>query len=104
VLTPVTDPRIESQLVQDLTAGTIRFDIERGIVLNKEMKWDAKVVGFSGPQSFMEFHGRFDEQRLDGSSSSSASPRTDAASTGATPASSSDYRIRSRNDGPILRK
>lgn len=65
VLTPVVEPRIEAQLIQELTAGTIQFDLERGRVLNKDMKWDEEVVGFSSPQSYMEFHGRFSERLLE---------------------------------------
>ncbi len=104
VLTPIENPRIQSQLLEEMTAGTIRFDIERGIPISKEMKWDQEVVGFSSPQSFMEFHGRFTET-LEGESSTestTAAPTGTASTDGAADAPA--IRLRDRNGRPILRK
>jgi hypothetical protein len=64
VLTPVTDPQIESQLMQQLTNGTIKFDIDEGRILSKELNWDKSVVGFSGADSMMKYLARFTEQLL----------------------------------------
>ncbi len=64
VLTPVNDPRIESQLIQQLTAGTIKFDVDAGRILSKEMNWDETVVGFNGADSMMKYLARFTEELL----------------------------------------
>lgn len=132
VLTPVVAPRIEAQLIQELTAGTIQFDMERGRVMTKEMKWDEEVVGFSTPQSYMEFHGRFSERMLEegedptlnadesDSTASSDAPESASASVAENPAMPSETNgsgsgsgvgtenrsilIRPRDSGPVLRK
>ncbi|MEO8497057.1 MAG: DUF6263 family protein, partial [Planctomycetota bacterium] len=64
VLTPVNDARIESQLVQQLTDGTIKFDVDAGRVISKEMNWDETVVGFNGADSMMKYLARFTEELL----------------------------------------
>jgi hypothetical protein len=64
VLTPTNDARIHSQLVQRLTRGQIKFDIDAGRMLSKEMNWDESVVGFNGPKSHMKYVARFTEQLL----------------------------------------
>ncbi len=64
VLTPVNDARIHSQLVQRLTRGQIKFDIDAGRMLSKEMDWDESVVGFNGPKSNMKYVARFTETLL----------------------------------------
>ncbi|HRE99151.1 MAG TPA: hypothetical protein PLI18_01455 [Pirellulaceae bacterium] len=106
VLTPIENPRIQSQLLEEMTAGTIRFDIERGIPISKEMKWDQEVVGFSSPQSFMEFHGRFTETLE--TESPATTPSTTAGPTGTAStdgaADAPAIRLRDRNGRPILRK
>ena len=61
-VTPVNDPRIESQLVQKLTTGEIKFDLTAGRVRSKSVEWDETVVGFSGPDSSMQYLARFTEQ------------------------------------------
>jgi len=78
VLTPVNDARIEAQLVQQLTAGTIKFDLDAGQILSKQMDWDETVVGFNGADSMMKYLARFTEERLPGSEST-------ASATGASP-------------------
>lgn len=98
VLTPVDDPRIESQLVQQLTAGTIKFDVDAGRVISKEMNWDETVVGFNGADSMMKYLARFTEELLPAertaskpSAESTAPPTAEAARA-------------SRNDKPALRR
>lgn len=53
VITPLQDPEQEAQLIQKTPSGTIKFDINRGILLSKETSLDRKVVGFAGPKSFI---------------------------------------------------
>jgi len=64
VLTPLKDPEIESQLVQRLTSGTIKFDIDAGRVLSRQLDQDKVVIGFSGPESFMKCLARLTEELL----------------------------------------
>ncbi len=61
VLTPVDDPRIESQLIQRLSNGTIKFDIDAGLVRSRQLEWDETVVGFNGPESSMTYVARLTE-------------------------------------------
>jgi len=62
VLTPVTDARIKSQLLQKLSAGTIRFDIDSGRMVSKQLEWDETVIGFNGPESSMSFMAKMTEK------------------------------------------
>ena len=62
VLTPVNDPQIKSQLVQQLTNGELKFDIDAGRVLSQQIDWDETVVGFSGDDSLMKYLARFTEE------------------------------------------
>jgi hypothetical protein len=64
VLTPINDPRIESQLVQQLTNGTLRFDIDGGRVLSRQMDWDETVVAFNGADSILKYLARYTEEYL----------------------------------------
>ncbi|MGV3483481.1 MAG: hypothetical protein ACO1RT_03575 [Planctomycetaceae bacterium] len=61
VLTPMEDESIKAQLVQQLSNGTIRFDVDGGRVLSKQLDWDETVVGFQGPNSMMEYRARLTE-------------------------------------------
>jgi hypothetical protein len=61
VLTPINDPKIESQLVQQLTNGTIRFDIDAGRILTRQMDWDETVVAFNGADSSLKYLARYTE-------------------------------------------
>jgi hypothetical protein len=62
VLTPVNSSAIKSQLIQQLTNGTIKFDIDAGRILKKEMEWDESVVGFNGADSMMKYVARYTEE------------------------------------------
>jgi hypothetical protein len=64
VLTPVDDPKIQSKLMQQLTNGEIRFDVDAGRILSRQIDWDASVVGFSGADSMMTYLARFTEELL----------------------------------------
>ncbi len=67
VLTPIDDARVRSQLVQRISAGEIRFDVDAGRLLSKQLDWDENVLGFNGAESNMKYLARFTEQLLDGS-------------------------------------
>jgi hypothetical protein len=54
-LTPIDDESVRAQVVQQLSNGHIRFDIDNGRMLSKQLDWDETVVGFQGPNSLMEY-------------------------------------------------
>ncbi len=50
-LSPISDPFQESQIIQRKTKGTIRFDIEKGYLVDRQLQVVEKVVGQEGPGS-----------------------------------------------------
>ncbi|WP_153555783.1 hypothetical protein [Roseimaritima sediminicola] len=65
-LTPIETPKIKSQVVQQLSNGTVRFDVDAGRTLSKQLDWDETVVGFHGADSMMEYRARLTEKAIDG--------------------------------------
>jgi hypothetical protein len=61
MLTPIDDPKEEAQVLQQLSNGTIKFDLDAGRMISKELAWDKAVVGFSGNGSVMDYSARLDE-------------------------------------------
>ncbi len=61
LLTPLTEPEVEAQAVQQMSNGTIRFDLDAGRLISKKLSWDKTVVGFSGPGSLMDYSARLEE-------------------------------------------
>ena len=64
ILTPLSDPAIEAQLIQRLSSGSVRFDIAAGRVLGQQLDLDRHVIGFSGAASSMHYVTRFTEEVL----------------------------------------
>jgi len=64
ILTPVSDPAIEAQLMQRDSSGTVRFHIEQGRVVGQQMDTDKRVVGFRGQASSLHYQTRFTEELL----------------------------------------
>lgn len=64
-LTPISNAKIKSQVVQQLSAGTIKFDIDAGRLISKELNWDETVIGFEGANSMMEYRARLTETLTD---------------------------------------
>ncbi|MEO1524276.1 MAG: hypothetical protein AAFX06_02520 [Planctomycetota bacterium] len=64
-LTPIDEESVQAQVVQQLSNGTIRFDIDAGHMISKELQWDETVVGFNGANSLMEYRARFNEKLVD---------------------------------------
>lgn len=62
VLTPVDDPKVQVQLVQRLQRGTIRFDVDAGRLIHKQMDLNESVIGFNGAESNMQYLARFTEE------------------------------------------
>ncbi len=63
-LTPVKDPATESQLIQQLSKGEIKFDIDNGRMLSKHLNWNDEVVGFRGPATSLRYDAKFTEELL----------------------------------------
>ncbi len=63
-VTPVNNPQIEAQLMQDLIDGTIRFDLDAGCLLSRQVDWDDTVVEFAGPASMIKYRARLTEKRI----------------------------------------
>jgi hypothetical protein len=62
VLTPIDDPHIKAQLIQRISQGTMRFDVEAGRLLSKQLDWDSSVLGFAGANSNMKYLARVTEE------------------------------------------
>ncbi len=63
-LTPVNDPAAESQLIQQLSKGEIKFDLDRGRMMSKKLDWSDEVVGFRGADTSLQYDARFTEELL----------------------------------------
>lgn len=64
VLTPVRDPEIEAQIIENETNGTIRFDIAAGRLTGQQVDLDRSVVGYPNAKSSMHYRTRFTEELL----------------------------------------
>lgn len=63
VLSPM-DPVMESQLVQRLMKGVVKFDIALGRPVSQHFEVDKRVIGFAGPTSTMHYLMRMEEKLL----------------------------------------
>lgn len=72
-LTPINDPAIDSQIVQQLSRGEIKFDIDNGRMISKQLDWKDVVVGFRGPETSLKYDARFVEELLPSSAQKTAS-------------------------------
>jgi hypothetical protein len=64
ILTPIDDPQIQSQLVQRIKRGEIKFDVDAGRPMSQQMDVDETVIGFNGPDSMMKYLSRLTEEVL----------------------------------------
>lgn len=64
ILTPVNDPAVQSQLVQRVKRGKVRFDVDAGRILHQQMDIDETVIGFRGADSLMKYLARLTEEKL----------------------------------------
>ncbi len=65
-----------SQLVQRMQKGTIKFDIDAGRLLHRQMDLDESILGFSGPENHMNYLSRTTEEPVENA------PAETAAATG----------------------
>ncbi|QDS93172.1 hypothetical protein FF011L_19310 [Roseimaritima multifibrata] len=61
-LTPIGNAKMKSQVIQQLSNGTLRFDVDAGRLLSKQLDWDETVIGFDGADSMMEYRARLTEK------------------------------------------
>ena len=61
-LTPVNDPAVEAQLIQQLSKGSIKFDVDRGRLISKKLAWKDEVVGFRGPDTSLRYDAEWAEE------------------------------------------
>jgi len=62
VITPLKDAKMQTELVQRLQNGTVRFDIDAGRLLLKQMDMNENILGFNGADSSMHYVARFSEE------------------------------------------
>jgi hypothetical protein len=76
-LTPVNDPAVESQLIQQLSKGTLKFDLDQGRLLSKKLDWSDEVVGFRGPDTSLRYDAEWiEELQLEATRTASAAKGT----------------------------
>ncbi len=61
-LTPVNDASVEAQLIQQLSKGYIKFDLDRGRMISKKLEWSDEVLGFRGPETSLRYDAEFIEE------------------------------------------
>jgi hypothetical protein len=64
ILTPVNDPRLESQLLPFESSGWVRLDMDRGRILGQQIDVDKRVVGFRGGASSIRYLSRWTEELI----------------------------------------
>lgn len=64
VLTPIRDPSIEAQLVQRMSTGWVKFNLDAGRIVSQQLELDRHIVGFNGPASSMHYVTRVTETLL----------------------------------------
>ncbi|PQO26134.1 hypothetical protein C5Y96_22055 [Blastopirellula marina] len=64
ILTPIDDPMLKVELIQKLTRGTVKFDIEAGRVASQQLDLDETIIGFQGETSVMNYLGRMTEELI----------------------------------------
>lgn len=68
VLTPIDDPRLEVRLLERIWDGKVRFDVARGVVLERSTDTDRRVIGFSGPDSSLHYAAHLGEKLVENAS------------------------------------
>jgi hypothetical protein len=83
-LSTMGEPSEEAQILQQLSNGTIRFDVDAGRMISKELAWDHQVVAFSGPGSVLEYSARLEDNvtTVDDASSPNSSRSANAIGSG----------------------
>jgi hypothetical protein len=90
ILSPLTDPSIEAQVVQSEQTGKVQFDLGKGRIMSIEMSNDREVFGFQGDASVMHVTSTFSEKLTN----SPAPPHADA-----NPATAVEDKTAAKPDG-----
>ena len=61
----VKSPTMRSQLIKATPKGTLTLDIERGVMVKREVRYDESVLNALGPDSVVLCHGKGTEELLD---------------------------------------
>jgi len=61
----VKSPTMRSQLIKATPKGTLTLDIERGVMLKREIRYDETVLNAIGPNSVVLCHGKSTEELLE---------------------------------------
>jgi hypothetical protein len=62
-LTP-PDPKLEGQLIQRTPAGASTVDLQRGVLVTRNLKIDKTVIGFQGPNTSLHVAGTREDSLL----------------------------------------
>lgn len=73
-LTPVDEPSVEAQLMQQMSQGVIKFDVDRGRLISKQLDWDDEIVGFRGAETSLKYTARFTEEEAEDTIQSANNP------------------------------
>jgi hypothetical protein len=97
VLTPVDDPRIESQLLQQMSQGEVLFDLNRGQMVARNLAWNRRCLGFKGPDSSVNYVAKYTMRHLvDGGASGEDKAKL-------TSKDHLQLNVRLAEDGPVFR-
>jgi hypothetical protein len=86
VLSPI-DAHIETQIVQRLLDGEVRFDIAAGRVISQKMEFDKRILGFAGGASSMHYVVHMEEKLVHAPHKLSVKPAEKPIRTAEAPAS-----------------
>lgn len=64
IASSVTNPVVRSQLIQSVPRGTLEFDIDRGIMIGKQLRFDETVLNAMGQKTVVSSFGRHIEKLL----------------------------------------
>lgn len=103
VLTPNLGPRIRSQIMQQMTEGTILFDIEKGRVWEQEIHWDEEVIGFDSADSLMKYNARYLQTQKTEDDDNASNGGSTNSNIAVSPFTASQA-IRLRTDKPLIRR
>jgi len=74
VLSPI-DAQIETQIVQRLMEGEVRFDINKGQVITQQMDVDKHIIGFAGATSSLQYIMKMEERLIPNEATVASKPK-----------------------------
>ncbi len=81
VLDPLNSEKVHSQIINHLTRGIAVFDLAKGMLVHREIRWDEKVVGYEGPDSFLQYQAKRVEKLVEETLTVAGRPKKPAATT-----------------------